>query len=365
MKQPDSVLPSARDEILRTSGDGPTEQLLLCTGVESTTHDVKTFTFEPVGPAGPRPLGLGHAPGQYLTFTFEIGGAEFHRCYTIASPPTRPHTASITVKRVPGGTVSNWLHDHLTPGTALRSRGPLGEFSMHSHPADKYLFLSAGSGITPATSMIRTLYDLADPADVIFVNSARSPEDIIFRRELERITATSKNIRVTHICEAEAPTEHWNGHRGRLTLDVLRQIAPDFCDREVFTCGPPPYMDAVRRMLTDAGFPMEHHHQETFETPPPTGTPPAADTPTFAVELTRSRLTIECDAATPLLEAASRSGITLPSSCGQGMCGSCMATLVKGAVEMQHNGGISPRDRAQNKILLCCSTPLEDLAVDA
>ncbi|MGI8313019.1 2Fe-2S iron-sulfur cluster-binding protein [Saccharopolyspora hattusasensis] len=341
--------------------DDAADQQLVCKQVQQITSDVATFVLEPAEPRLFR-----HDPGQHLVVAVEIDGREIERCYTISSPPTRPHLVAITVKRVPGGPVSNWLHDHMTPGAVLRARGPLGEFSMVRHPADKYLFLSGGSGVTPLMSMTRTLHDLASPVDVVFAHSARTPDDIVFRQELAFLAATSERIRVSHICEADGPTERWDGHRGRLTTDVLRQIAPDFLDREAFVCGPAGYMKAVRLMLAEAGFPMDHYHQESFTiTPPePVRAVPGVDE-SFSVELARSGLTIECAAGTSVLDAAARSGISLPSSCGQGMCGTCKATLLKGSVDMQHNGGIRPRDRAEQKILLCCSKPLEDLVIDA
>ncbi|WP_020667693.1 hybrid-cluster NAD(P)-dependent oxidoreductase [Amycolatopsis nigrescens] len=342
--------------------------VLVCKQIQDITADVKTFVLEPV-----EPRGFGHDPGQHLTITVDIDGREVDRCYTISSPPSRPQVAAITVKRVPDGVVSNWLHDHLAPGHALRARGPLGTFSMARHPAAKYLFLSGGSGITPLMSMTRTLHDLAHPADLVFVHSARTPEDIIFRRELECIAATSRHIRVVHVCERDGPPgERWGGYRGRLTQDVLRQIAPDFLQREVFTCGPPGYMSAVRSMLTEAGLPAERYHQESFTFDVPAGVESTVDTvdtgdarETFSVEFARTGQAIECGTDTPILEAASAAGLTLPSSCGQGMCGTCKTTLLKGSVDLRHNGGIRPREIAADKILLCCARPLENLVIDS
>ncbi|MEV0470779.1 hybrid-cluster NAD(P)-dependent oxidoreductase [Streptomyces prunicolor] len=341
-----------------------TEELLVCRQVHPLTHDVSTFVFEYAEPRLFR-----HDPGQFLTLALDIDGRPVQRCYTISSSPTRPFLLSITVKRIPGGLVSNWLHDHLEPGDTVLAHGPLGEFSTARHPAPKYLFLSGGVGVTPSMSMTRTLYDLADPADVVFVHSARTPADIVFRHELDLIAATAPNIRIVHICEEDRPYAPWGGHRGRLTIETLRQIAPDFREREVFTCGPAPYMAAVRRMLSDAGLDMDHYHEESFTFETPTGqadTSPAVATDSgFKVEFTRSGRTIECDTDTSLLAAASRAGLSLPASCAQGMCGTCKTTLLSGSVDMQHNGGIRPREITQNKILLCCSKPLEDVVIDA
>ncbi|TDU02684.1 ferredoxin-NADP reductase [Streptomyces sp. 846.5] len=327
--------------------DGP----LVCRQVHDLTPDVRTFLLAPTEPRLFR-----HDPGQFLTLTLDIDGSPVERCYTISSPPTRPQLAAITVKRTPGGLVSNWLHDHLTPGTMLRARGPLGLFSLARHPAQKYLLLSAGSGVTPMMSMTRTLYDLAHPADVVFVHSARSPDDIIFRRELDLIAATAPGIRVAHV----------GGDSGRLNPATLRQFAPDLHQREVFSCGPAGFMDAVRSMLADEGFDLARLHEESFSFDQPlAGAATARAGGAFKVEFTRSRRTVECDADTPVLAAASRAGLSLPASCAQGMCGTCKTTLLAGSVEMRHNGGIRPREIERNKILLCCAKPLEDLVIEA
>ncbi|MGW2291566.1 2Fe-2S iron-sulfur cluster-binding protein [Streptomyces phaeochromogenes] len=341
-----------------------TGELLVCRQVHPLTHDVTTFVFEYAEPRLFR-----HDPGQFLTLNLDIEGQPVQRCYTISSPPTRPFLLSITVKRIPGGLVSNWLHDHLQPGDTVRAHGPLGDFSTAQHPAPKYLFLSGGVGVTPSMAMTRTLYDLADPADVVFVHSARTPADIVFRHELDLIAATAPNIRVVHICEEDRPYAPWGGYRGRLTIETLRQVAPDFLDREVFSCGPAPYMVAAQHMLAEAGLDMVRYHEESFNFETPTAAVEASRPPGtgagFKVEFTRSGRTIECDADTSLLAAASLAGLSLPASCAQGMCGTCKTTLVSGSVDMQHNGGIRPREITQNKILLCCSKPLEDLVIDS
>lgn len=324
--------------------------LLVCKQVHDVTADVRTFVLEPTEPRLFR-----HDPGQFLTLVLDIDGRPVERCYTISSPPTRPDLVAVTVKRVPGGLVSNWLHDQLTPGTTVQARGPLGHFTLARHPAPKYLFLSAGSGVTPVMSMTRTLYDLAHPVDVVFVHSARTFDDIIFRRELDFIAATAPHFRVTHVLDDRGE---------QLNTETLRETAPDFLEREVFTCGPVGYMEGVRRMLSTAGFEMARYHEESFTFDEPAL--PEHDTGQgFKVEFTRSGRTIDCDAGTPVLAAASRAGISLPASCAQGMCGTCKTTLLAGSVDMRHNGGIRPREIADNKILLCCSKPLDHLVIDA
>ena len=323
-------------------------------------------------------------PGQFITVQLEIDGQPINRCYTISSPPTRPHLIAITVKRVIAGPVSNWLHDNVRPGTRVTVLAPLGQFTLSGPLAPKYLFLSAGSGITPVMSMTRTLVDLGSDADILFVHAARTPADIIFRRELEAIAAVTPNIRVVHICEGDYPSERWMGLRGRLTTAALQAIAPDLADRITYTCGPPAYMAAVRRVLGECGYDMTNYHEESFdfdrlpvvqqlaadplhqadaENQLPAGA--EAETATFSVEFVRSGRTITCAPEQFVLDAALAAGLRPPSSCSQGMCGTCKTVMLDGAVDMQHNGGIRPKEVAQNKILICCSKPLSDLRIEA
>jgi len=343
------------------------DQPVVCVGVQQETHDVMSFTLR-----ADEPTMLRFDPGQYVTVTAEIDGELLSRCYTIASAPTRPDLLTITVKRVPGGPVSNWLHDHVQTGTRVWVTGPHGRFTTAQHRARKYLFLSAGSGITPLMSMARTAADLASTSDIAFVHSARTPADIIFRAELAHLQASHDGFRVVAICEQDSDVEAWPGPRGRLTLPLLREAVPDLEEREVFTCGPAPYMDAVRNLLAQAGVDPSRCHDESFDFTKAAaadgsipGAPSAqSETGAHSIELRRSARTISCGAGTSILTAAALAGVTLPSSCGEGVCGTCKSTLVSGDVEMNHGGGIRKREIEQNKILLCCSTPTTDIVVD-
>ena len=340
------------------------DDVLVCRQVRPETHDVKTFVLEPRGSRLFR-----YRPGQFLTFDFEIDGERINRCYTISSTPTRPHLITITTKRVPGGPVSNWLHDHLKPGMELRATGPMGEFTSLAHPAQKYLFLSGGSGITPLMSMARAYHDLAQPRDIVFVHFARTPADIIFRAELELMARNLPSFRFVPVCETDGQDDRWGGFAGRVSQPLLQLIAPDFLTRETMVCGPAPFMAAVRGILAGAGFDMARHHEESFdfatlvgETAAEEATAPAALT--FSVEFRKSGRTVECGAGSFVLASAKAAGMRLLSSCTKGLCGTCKSRLVSGQVDMKHQGGIRQREIDQGMILICCSKPLTDLVVD-
>ena len=103
------------------------DDTLICAHVRQETHDVKSFLFRTQSPRLFR-----FRPGQFITLELEIDGAVINRCYTISSPPTRPDTLSITVKRHPGGKVSNWLHDNMKPGVEDKGARPRGRLQLHA-----------------------------------------------------------------------------------------------------------------------------------------------------------------------------------------------------------------------------------------
>ncbi|WP_042701132.1 hybrid-cluster NAD(P)-dependent oxidoreductase [Azospirillum sp. B506] len=369
--QQDAAPPPVRD------WDPEADDTLVCRAVRDETHDVKTFVFAPA-----RPCLFRFEPGQFITLELPIGGETIHRSYTVSSSAARPHRLSITVKRVPGGPVSNWLHDNLKPGDRIRAVGPLGEFTPgDSEVPRKFLFLSGGSGVTPLMSMTRTFDDLGEDHDIVFVHAARTPADIVFRRELDALTGPGRRLRVAHVCEGIGTESHWAGFTGRLSLPMLGMIAPDFLEREVFVCGPGPFMKAVRTFLEEGGFDMSRYHQESFDfaemtaeltageppaevSPIQAAAPEAAPSDGFRIEFAKTGRVFACPPDMALADAASAADIRVPTSCSRGLCGTCKTKLISGTVEMNHTGGIRKREIDQGLILLCCSRPTSDLVIE-
>ncbi|MGO2035833.1 MAG: 2Fe-2S iron-sulfur cluster-binding protein [Brevibacterium sp.] len=348
--------------------------------ITEVTHDVKTFELW-----APWLTAVDFEPGQYVTMRVPELGLE--RCYSISSAPFGTNTFTVTVKRVPTGIVSTHLHERVRVGDLLHVDGPYGLFSTSFHPAAKHLFLSAGSGITPIMAMVRSLLarPTGIPTDIVFVHNAATPADIIFRAELEQL-AEVPGIRVVTMCSRDSVDEAWSGRRGRITQDVLAEAVPDAAARETFVCGPNGYMDTVRPLLVEAGVTAVHEESFVFakspgarlaqsrargragawdETGAQNGTgAQGAGLSTHAIDFSLSGQRIDCDAATTVLDAAVVAGMTFPSSCEEGACGTCKSVLLSGEVEMNHAGGIRPKEIAAGKFLPCCSTPLSDLIVE-
>jgi len=274
--------------------------------------------------------------------------------------------------------VSNWLHDHLHVGMALPAMGPSGEFSCFKVPAAKsYLFLSGGSGVTPLMSMTRALHDLGSDADIVFVHCARTPADILFTEELTLMARNMPRLRLAMVCEQHMPGSpnasyaSYAGHLGRMDAARLAHIAPDFLQRDVYTCGPAPFMGAVRTLLEQAGFDMLRYREESFsfESLAPAAqdntehTNPAITT-SYQIQLQKMGKTFSCRADQPILQAASEAGLRLPFSCSSGACGTCKTKKISGQVEIKHAGGIRQREIDQGWVLPCCSKPLSDVTLD-
>ncbi|VWB40708.1 flavodoxin reductase (ferredoxin-NADPH reductase) family 1 [Burkholderia lata] len=355
--------PGTWDSTGRTWASGE-RQVLTCCRVVDETHDVRSFEFR-VGDGSP----VRFEPGQFMTVSANVHSRTVERCYTISSPPTRPYLLSITVKRVPGGDMSNWLHDNMRPGGKLPAYGPSGSFTPTAATAAKLLYLSAGSGVTPLMSMTRASIDLGLDLDIVFVHSARTPADIVFRHELQRLEARSPRLRTFFVCEGVGDDAQWPGSIGRLGLQLLAEHVPDYTDREAFTCGPAGYMTAVRDVLRSGGHDPARYHQESFDinaavAPPPAAPAADASSETFTIKLSRSSKTFTMNATDTVLSAARKAGVAIPSSCSQGICGTCKTRVLEGTVNMQHNGGIRDREVQKGFRLLCCSRPTSDLVLE-
>uniref|UniRef100_UPI003B3AD71F flavin reductase family protein n=1 Tax=Brevibacterium sediminis TaxID=1857024 RepID=UPI003B3AD71F len=173
--------------------------------------------------------------------------------------------------------------------------------------------------------------------------------------------------------------ETWTGRRGRIDASTLAEVVPDAADRETFVCGPGPYMEAVRPLLAEAGVASARMHEESFvfATSPAdrlaksgarakaVGAGVGGGTGvSHLVEFAVSGRVVDCDETTTVLDSALDAGLSVPSSCSEGACGTCKSVLISGEVEMKHAGGIRPKEIAAGKFLPCCSTPLTDIVVE-
>ncbi|WP_394888575.1 2Fe-2S iron-sulfur cluster-binding protein [Mesorhizobium sp. AaZ16] len=338
---------------------------LECVSFLPEAPNVVTFCFQ-----SPSRALFNFDPGQFLTFELPLPNRPLYRTYTISSSPSRPTSLTITVKAQADSVGTRWMFDHLRPGMRLRAIGPAGGFSFVHHPAEKYLFISAGSGITPMMSMTTHLYDSGRSMDIVFVNCARRPSEIVFRERLEQMSTRVTGIDLHWVVEGTDPYRPWTGYRGMFNQLMLGLMAQDYLEREVFCCGPEPFMRAVREALAGLGYDMERYHQESFHALPaeaenvPDDVVPQGDN-TAEIHFALSGITAKCTETDTVLSVARAAGLVIPSGCTMGICGTCKIRKAEGQVHMLHNGGITDEDIDEGYILACCTNPIGHIAVDA
>lgn len=329
--------------------------------VHDETHDVKSFTFISV-----KDKEFEFVAGQYFMFELGMDDEDEGRCYSISSSPLQRNAFTITVKRVAGGKISNWLHDNLKVGMDVRATGPLGRFVRPR--AKKFLFLSGGSGITPLMSMTREMADRGEAVDVMFLHAGRTPHDFIFRRELETLAQRMKGLRLHLLPETVGQEKSWSGLSGRISREFLALAVPDISERVVMCCGPAPFMKAARALAVELGVPEGCYLEESFDAAVVDEAPASLErhfeAKSFKVQFAKQGKTIEVRADQTVLSVAKKAGVRIPSSCASGTCGTCKSKLASGTVDMRHDGGIRQREIDGGLFLPCCSKPLSDLVID-
>ena len=357
---------------------------LYITDIIQETHDVYSFRFQ-----GKPLCRFVYWPGQFCTLVLNISGKKVRRSYTISSSPSRPFVLEITVKRVSDGLVSNWLVDNLKIGDRVHIAGPKGKFClMPDKIPPKTLFIAAGSGITPLMSMARWLCDVSANVDIRFFNSARTPDDIIFRNEIELLTSRYKMFEPVIITSTRGTSGGWMGLTGRINREMLEMIAPDIHERHIYMCGPPGFMEAVKKIMDEPilgqPFKLSHLHIESFSgvrtavekkstTPPKTAAvslvqPPQEEetqTGSLTIEFTGSGKKVTTDGKTPLLDIAEEQDIDLDYGCRSGSCGLCKVRLIEGQVDMETDEGLELEEKDAGYILTCVAAPLTDCTLDA
>ena len=312
------------------------------TAIANETPDTKTFTLRPSRRF------VGFTAGQYVPIDVEIDGIRVRRCYSISGAPRAGRAFTITVKRIEGGAVSTWLHDRACVGDVVGIGAAAGDFVLPEHTENGLLFVSGGSGITPIFALLEDLASRGALANAVLVHYARSAADVIFRDRLVALAERHPGFRlVFRFTRAGAK---------RFGEAELRELVPDFAERDSFLCGPPALMDEAERIWGRYGA-IGRLRRERFVPPPAVigvGGPVNA-----RVTLLRSGRTFASDGTTPLLEESERAGAAPASGCRMGICHTCKCRKASGTVQNLLTGEIS--SEPDEDIQLCVSVARSDV----
>jgi 3-ketosteroid 9alpha-monooxygenase subunit B len=316
------------------------------TRIVDETADARTFVLAPH--EGP----FTYRAGQFCTFRVRVDGEELLRSYSMSSAPETDHELMITIKRVPGGKVSNWLHDNVAVGDVVELTRPAGIFCLRSTDLP-LLGFCGGSGITPILSLAKSVLATTDQR-VRLLCADRDRSAAIFEPALtELVERYPGRLQVLR---------HYDSDAGFLDSAAIKEFVGPDGPADIYVCGPEPFMDLVESALPGPG----RVFIERFGVAAPTESDPQADAgPAATADITgevtiilgRKRVKVPRHPSETLLESARRAGLAPPFSCEAGNCATCIATLTAGTATMRVNDALTEDEVAEGYVLTCQAVP--------
>ena len=299
--------------------------------------------------------------GQFLNLSFEVHGQQQIRCYSISSAPFE-EKLQVTIQSISDGLVSNYVNSTLKVGDRLSTSLPVGDFVL-KNTNRPILFLAAGSGITPIFSMLKdVLYNTKQPCYLVYFN--KNISETIFRNE------------ISSLCNIYSPRLHvmnWHSYvQGRFNFD-MHQI-PFFQEAllfapDIYMCGPNGWMEGMQTALAAYRFNIGQIYTESFNAVGLAEQATEVETEaeqqyTLSVSSGGCHYTIQASSNELLLSALRRHNIPITSGCEMGKCGSCMARVSSGRIEMMREGFLTPAEVNEGYTLCCQSKPRSDCSIE-
>lgn len=309
------------------------------------TDDTVTFVLEP---ADGHPLP--YLPGQYLSLIFQSFGKEQRRAYSFSSCPGVDALPAITVKRVVNGAFSNHLIHHIHPGDFLDAIEPNGLFLLPKKRVQTLFFVAAGSGITPVFSQLKWLLDrpgknTTQPEKIVLYYASRDSRNTIFKKQIDRWMEEHPELfECIYFFSREKNAEH--ALFRHLNNELLEQLLKRYFQGKItfrqrqntwfFLCAPTALMRMARMTLRTLDFPDDHILQETFqpETRPAGRLRDTSVTHDIIAIGKDERIAFQTFEGETILDAALRQGISLPYTCKNGVCFTCLAKCTAGEVDV-------------------------------
>ena len=316
------------------------------------TSDARTITLRP-GRNWRR-----HRAGQHLRLGVPIGGRRFTRTYSISSSPERRDGCiTVTVKVLDGGRMSGHLVRNLEVGSYLPIGLPQGDFVVPEATPVRALFITAGSGVTPVMSILRTWDIVGNMPDVVHIHYAPHRYDVIFGPALDKLAGTHHRYRYEPVLTRDGSDGPSTArHFGAAQLEAL---CPDWNEREVWACGPQSLLAAVEDHFSAAGrgrfLHIERFRAALAEVPADA----AGGSVTFRTSGAEVRA--HADAVTPLLRVAEDAGLNPQHGCRMGICHTCDVPLVSGRVRDLRTGELI--DEPGRAVQICISGAAGDCEI--
>jgi ring-1,2-phenylacetyl-CoA epoxidase subunit PaaE len=337
------------------------------THISNPTPDAVSIHFK-------RPDNFAYKAGQYGIFRFWISHEFVARTYSFHTSPDTDLDLGITVRRVEGGYVSNYLLN--TPITEVEIDGIMGEFFIESSQNLKrhLVMFAGGSGITPIISMIKTVLNQEPLTSISLIYSNQTFDRIIFRSELLHVESQFQNrIKVYHVLTKNdiIPADFPVFSKERLSKLVVKKllrniIAEVNCGIEYYLSGPYEFMQLAEDSIRSIDINTTKVYKEHFYIP----SNPKRDfdvaqfvTQEVVIRLKHEERLVTVDAGKSILEASLANGIRVAHSCKEGQCGACRSILISGEVKLRKNYVLTPEELNAGQILLCQGFPASENVV--
>jgi ring-1,2-phenylacetyl-CoA epoxidase subunit PaaE len=307
-----------------------------------------------------------YQPGQYLTLMFRINGRRYIRPYSFSSAPLIDPNLEVTVKRVPGGIVSNHIIDKVKVDDIVEVMEPMGDFTLDETtltPATHIVLWGAGSGITPLMSIAKYALNKNLTGHVTLVYGNRNAESVIFQDKINRLKAEFENFSAWHFHTqlAVAPNNPYLV-QGRIDPNKVLAVMHNegvLDDTIHYICGPSGLKESVKAALSSLGIDTNKVYSEDFEVVRNPADFENIVSRSVAIKVEGKDAVIEVVKGKSILEAGLDALLDMPYSCQTGNCLVCKGRIVKGEVKMI---GVEklPEGLGADERLLCSSFPLTD-----
>ena len=306
------------------------------------TADARTYVLAPDETPFP------YKAGQFCTFKVRVGGEDLYRSYSMSSAPETDSEMATTVKRVPGGKVSNWMLDNLVEGDEVTITRAAGTFCLTEN-AGLLLGFSGGSGVTPILSLVKSALATTDRS-VRLLCADKDRASVIFDAVLDDLVARHP--------DRLSVVRHIDAESGLIDPAAVVDFVGADTDADCYVCGPEGFMSVVTSALPGPGKVFI----EDFDAAPQTHEPAATEQPddsggTITIHIDRKKADVPRVPGETLLESARRAGLSPPFSCEAGNCGTCMARLSEGHATMKVNDALEPDEVEDGYVLTCQAIP--------